>query len=87
MQRDRRTILSAEWKDDHHQTGTATLSASLNRYSNTSILALKIMVPMLWLQRKLSPLQFLLGGTALVRGSILLDFMPPRNRHSRVMFN
>jgi hypothetical protein len=28
----------------------------------TGILALKVLIPMLWLQSKLSPIQFLIGG-------------------------
>ena len=39
----------------------------------TSILALKILIPMLWLQSKLSPVQFLIGGTALILVAFLLD--------------
>jgi hypothetical protein len=45
----------------------------------TGILALKALVPMLWLQTKLSPLQFLVGGAALVLAAFLYDSSPSPN--------
>ncbi|KAK3900017.1 hypothetical protein C8A05DRAFT_36354 [Staphylotrichum tortipilum] len=45
---------------------------------HTGILILKILTPMLWLQSKLSPLQFLIGGAALILATLLLDPQLPR---------
>lgn len=54
------------------QTATAT-----EMLLKTGILAIKILIPMLWLQSKLSPVQFFIGGTALVLVACLLDSSPP----------
>jgi hypothetical protein len=49
----------------------------------TGILAVKILVPMLWLQSKLSPLQFLIGGAALVLVVFFFDLPPQGSRSPR----
>jgi hypothetical protein len=45
----------------------------------TRILALKVLIPMLWLQSKLSPIQFLIGGTALLLVVFLFDTSSSRD--------
>ncbi|KAK4236382.1 hypothetical protein C8A03DRAFT_35721 [Achaetomium macrosporum] len=45
----------------------------------TGILALKVLIPMLWLQSKLSPLQFLVGGAALVLAAFIFDSSPSQD--------
>lgn len=42
----------------------------------TGILALKVLIPMLWLQSKLSPAQFLVGGAVLVLVVFFFDLPP-----------
>ncbi len=55
----------------------------------TGILALKVLMPMLWLQSKLSPFQFLVGGAALVLVVCFIDLSPPQDSapSRRVRFN
>jgi hypothetical protein len=58
------------------QSQTVTLTELLLR---TGILALKVLIPMIWLQSKLSPTQFLIGGTVLVLTAFLFDFSPTQD--------
>ncbi len=44
----------------------------------TGILTLKVLIPMLWLQSKVSPTQFLIGSAALVLVAFFLDLSPPQ---------
>lgn len=57
------------------QSQTVTLTELLLR---TGILALKILIPMIWLRSKLSPIQFLIGGTAFVLTALLFDSRRPK---------
>ena len=45
----------------------------------TGILALKVLIPMLWLQSKLSPVQLFIAGTALIFAAFLFDFLPAQD--------
>ncbi|KAK3293126.1 uncharacterized protein B0H64DRAFT_206344 [Chaetomium fimeti] len=51
-------------------------------FLRTGILALKVLIPMIWLQSKLSPIQFLIGGTVLVLVAFLFDFSPTQDSGS-----
>jgi len=48
---------------------------------STVILTLKILIPMLWLQSKLSPIQFFISSAALVLLVFFFD-LPPRGSPS-----
>ena len=45
----------------------------------TGILTLKVLIPMLGLQSKVSPTQFLIGSAALVLVAFFLDLSPPQD--------
>lgn len=55
---------------------TATLA---ELFLKTVILALKVLIPMIWLRSKLSPIQFIIGGTALVLAAFLFYFSPTQD--------
>lgn len=53
--------------------------AEIESFLDTGIAAIKGLIPMIWVQSKTSPVQFLVGGVAILLSYLLLTISPPHD--------